>query len=59
MTGGNFSGPNSWKSSMDLGLVTCLDNVQRNRCLTFQIRLLGLKSGFLPTFYMTLDKLLN
>lgn len=32
MIEGNFSGPNSCKSSMDLGFVTCLDNVQRNKC---------------------------
>lgn len=33
--------------------------IMYKRCLTFQIRLLDLKSGFLPTICMTLDKLLN
>lgn len=35
MIEGNFNGPNSCKTSMDLDLVTCLDHVQRNKCLTF------------------------
>ena len=35
MIEGNFNGPNSCKTSMDLDLVTCLNHVQRNKCLTF------------------------
>lgn len=51
--------PTATKSSMDFSLITCQDNVQRGKCLTFSIRLFGLKSSFLPTEYITLDKLLH